>query len=49
MHKQNTQFDPRQYISKKHYRYQKGGAQKNAGAYKRQKMRAPQYKEDVKT
>ena len=28
MHKQSTQFDPSQYISKKHYRYQKGGAQK---------------------
>ena len=28
MHKQSTQFDPSQYISKKHYKYQKGGAQK---------------------
>ena len=28
MHKQYTQFDPSQYISKKHYKYQKGGAQK---------------------
>ena len=24
----STQFDPSQYISKKHYKYQKGGAQK---------------------
>ena len=48
--KQSTQFGPSQYISKKHYKYQKGGAQKKtAGALKRQKMRAPQYKVDVKT
>ena len=29
MHKQSTQFDPIQYISKKHYKNQKGGAQKS--------------------
>ena len=28
MQKQSTQFDPSQYISKKHYKYKKGGAQK---------------------
>ena len=26
MHKQSTQFDLSQYVSKKHYKYQKGGA-----------------------
>ena len=40
MHKQSTQFDPSQYISKKHYKYQKGGAQKRP---------APQYKWNAKT
>ena len=28
MHKQSSQFDPSQYISKKHYKYKKGGAEK---------------------
>ena len=33
MHKQSTQFDPSQYISKKHCKYKKGGAQKRPQSY----------------